>query len=89
MHLIATALRFGLLIFAVLFLFYFSFNQSISAQDLDEVTISGRVADQNGAIIPGATVTAILVGENIENLYRKMKNFVPPALEKWLDESST
>jgi hypothetical protein len=47
-------------------LFTFSFNQSICAQDLDEVTISGRVADQNGAIVPGATITAILVGENTE-----------------------
>lgn len=30
------------------------------AQDLDDVTINGRVTDQNGAVIPGATVTAIL-----------------------------
>ena len=66
MHFNATALRFCLLVFTAFFLFSFSFNQSINAQDLDEVTISGRVADQNGAIIPGATITAILVGENIE-----------------------
>jgi hypothetical protein len=66
MYLNATVLRFCLLIFAALFLFSFNFNQAIYAQDLDEVTISGRVADQNGAIIPGATVTATLVGENIE-----------------------
>src|SRR5712692_10618698 len=32
-----------------------------SAQDLDTVTIAGRVADQNGAVIPGASVTATLV----------------------------
>jgi hypothetical protein len=32
-----------------------------SAQDLDNVTITGRVLDQNGAIIPGATVAAVLV----------------------------
>ena len=31
-----------------------------SAQDLDDVTISGIVSDQNGAVIPGATVTATL-----------------------------
>lgn len=31
------------------------------AQDLDTVTITGRVTDQNGAIIPGATVEAVLV----------------------------
>jgi len=34
---------------------------AVSAQDLDNVTISGRVTDQNGAIIPGTTVAAILV----------------------------
>ena len=33
----------------------------LSAQDLDSVTISGRVMDQNGAMIPGATVTTIQV----------------------------
>jgi outer membrane receptor protein involved in Fe transport len=31
------------------------------AQDLDNVTIRGRVTDENGAIVPGATVTALLV----------------------------
>ena len=36
------------------------------AQDLDKVTINGRVTDQNGAIIPGATVTAVLVQTNVE-----------------------
>jgi hypothetical protein len=30
-------------------------------QDLDNVTISGRVLDQNGAVIPGAAIEAILV----------------------------
>jgi hypothetical protein len=38
----------------------------IRAQDLDDVTISGRVTDQNGAIIPNASVTAILVKTNVE-----------------------
>src|SRR5713226_8552462 len=37
-----------------------------SAQDLDTVTISGRVADQNGAVIPGASVTATLVKTRVE-----------------------
>ncbi|MEP6743598.1 MAG: carboxypeptidase regulatory-like domain-containing protein, partial [bacterium] len=37
-----------------------------AAQDLDNVTITGRVMDQNGAIIPGATVTATLVSTGIE-----------------------
>jgi hypothetical protein len=36
-------------------------SRATRAQDLDTVTISGRVADQNGAVIPGATVTATLV----------------------------
>jgi hypothetical protein len=36
------------------------------AQDLDDVTITGRVADQNGAVIPGATATAVLVKTNTE-----------------------
>jgi hypothetical protein len=33
----------------------------VHAQDLDDVTFSGRVVDQNGALIPGATVTAVLI----------------------------
>jgi hypothetical protein len=32
-----------------------------SAQDLDNVTLTGRVLDQNGAIIPGATIEATLI----------------------------
>src|SRR2546425_7983940 len=36
------------------------------AQDLDNVTISGKVTDQNGAVIPGATVTATLVATKVE-----------------------
>jgi hypothetical protein len=36
------------------------------AQDLDDVTITGRVADQNGALIPGATVTVVLVKTGVE-----------------------
>jgi hypothetical protein len=37
----------------------FTFN--VNAQDLDTVTISGRVMDQNGAVLPGAEVHATLV----------------------------
>ncbi|HVS20235.1 MAG TPA: carboxypeptidase regulatory-like domain-containing protein, partial [Pyrinomonadaceae bacterium] len=40
--------------------------QASVAQDLDNVTISGRVADQNGAVVPGATVTALLVATKVE-----------------------
>lgn len=36
------------------------------AQDLDNVTISGRVTDQNGAVIPGATVIATFVATKVE-----------------------
>lgn len=36
------------------------------AQDLDNVTISGRVTDQIGALIPGATITATLVATKAE-----------------------
>ena len=31
----------------------------------------------------------VLVDETIEMLYQKMKDFQPPALEKWIDKSST
>jgi len=41
-------------------------SSTAHAQDLDDVTITGRVTDQNGAIIPGAHVTAILVKNGIE-----------------------
>lgn len=41
----------------VLFLFNF---QHVHAQDLDTVSLSGRVMDQNGALIPGAEVQATL-----------------------------
>ncbi|MEP6568360.1 MAG: carboxypeptidase regulatory-like domain-containing protein [Acidobacteriota bacterium] len=34
---------------------------NVVAQDLDNVTLIGRVLDQNGAVIPGATIEAILV----------------------------
>jgi hypothetical protein len=36
------------------------------AQDLDNVTITGRVMDQNGAVIPGATITAKLTATKVE-----------------------
>src|SRR5438876_6892175 len=38
----------------------------VIAQDLDNITISGRVTDQNGAVIPGAIVTATLVKTKVE-----------------------
>lgn len=38
---------------------------SVHAQDLDNVTISGRVMDQNGAILPGASVEATFTSTGI------------------------
>src|SRR6185503_10792662 len=37
-------------------LLFLSLFQSVQAQDLDTVTIYGKVVDQNGAVIPGAVV---------------------------------
>src|SRR6266567_3632216 len=36
------------------------------AQDLDNVVISGKIIDQNSAVIPGATITATLVKTKVE-----------------------
>ena len=44
----------------VLLSLVFLASQLCSAQDLDNVTIAGQVTDQNGAVIPGATVTATI-----------------------------
>jgi hypothetical protein len=38
----------------------------VRAQDLDDVSIGGTVADQNGAVVPGATVTAMLAATRSE-----------------------
>jgi hypothetical protein len=43
----------------------FLLPQSVRAQDLDNVTISGRIVDQTGAVIPGATVTATLTATKV------------------------
>ncbi len=42
------------------------FAAPVFAQDLDNVTIAGRVMDQNGALIPGASVTATLLKTKTE-----------------------
>jgi hypothetical protein len=39
---------------------------AVQAQDLDNATIRGRVTDQNGAIVPGASVVAVLVETGVE-----------------------
>ena len=51
-------------IFVFSFLFLFITNSF--AQDLDEVTISGKITDSNGLAIVGATVTATLVETGVE-----------------------
>lgn len=54
------------------FLIFFSLalccfhSPRLVAQDLDNVTISGNVTDQNGAVIPGATITATLITTKTE-----------------------
>ncbi|HKO60459.1 MAG TPA: carboxypeptidase regulatory-like domain-containing protein [Pyrinomonadaceae bacterium] len=45
----------------VLFLILHLVPGTAAAQDLDNATISGRVVDQNAAVVPGANVEAILV----------------------------
>ena len=52
--------------FTLLTIFLFTFNlQQIHAQDLDTVTISGRIMDQNGAVLPGAEIQARLLKTNL------------------------
>jgi hypothetical protein len=50
---------------AVGLLLFFAFAAAGFAQDLDDVTISGRVVDSNNAPIVGASVTATLVTTGI------------------------
>lgn len=46
----------------LLTIFLFTFNfQNLHAQDLDTVTIAGRIMDQTGAVIPGAEIQAKLI----------------------------
>jgi hypothetical protein len=54
---IVSTLQVGLLLLAL----NLAQPETVSAQDLDNVTIAGRVLDQNAAVIPGATIEAILV----------------------------
>jgi hypothetical protein len=51
-----------LVLFSVsLMLVFFTCRAAARAQDLDDVSFGGTVSDQNGAVIPGATVTATLL----------------------------
>ena len=56
--------RFGRLSLAILSIFLFAFT--VSAQDLDDVTLTGRVTDSNSLAIVGATVKATLVDTGAE-----------------------
>ncbi len=56
--------RFGRLSLAILSMFLFAF--AASAQDLDDVTLTGRVTDSNNLAIVGATVKATLVDTGAE-----------------------
>lgn len=49
---------FGRLTFAILSVSLFAFAMSVSGQDLDDVSISGKITDVNGLAVAGATVTA-------------------------------
>src|SRR5688572_988517 len=51
----------GLLLFLLITTLNLTRPESAQAQDLDNVTFSGRITDQNGAIIPGAIVSATLI----------------------------
>src|ERR1041384_8222778 len=42
------------------------FAVTVAAQDLANVTISGKVTDQNGAVILGASVTATLIARKVD-----------------------
>jgi hypothetical protein len=57
----ARSLFSSLLVALLALAFILAEPKAASAQDLDNVTITGRVLDPNGAIIPGATIEAILV----------------------------
>lgn len=52
--------------FAPVLIFVFVIFSVSFAQDLDDVTISGRIVDSNNAPIVGASVTATLVTTNVE-----------------------
>lgn len=43
-----------------------TFNNLVYSQDLDDVIISGKVTDQNNAIVVGATVTATLTSTGVK-----------------------
>jgi hypothetical protein len=61
---------FGRLLFSAICLSLLTVTFAVGgfAQDLDDVTISGKVADTTGAAIVGASVTATQIEKNIERM---------------------
>src|SRR5690242_4392619 len=57
----STSMKTSLLTLLFLIVFY-----PIHAQDLDTVTITGRVVDQNAAVIPGAQISATLTSTGMK-----------------------
>jgi hypothetical protein len=53
-------------ILSLIILQLFALASNARAQDLDDVIIAGRILDQNGSIIPGASVTATLASTGVE-----------------------
>lgn len=51
---------------SAVYLSFLIFTSAAFAQDLDDVTISGKVVDANNQPIVGATVTATLIETNVE-----------------------
>ncbi len=60
--------RLALSLIAV-FLLFFAFGTAGFAQDLDQVTIGGKVTDSNNAPVVGATVTATLIETGVERTF--------------------
>lgn len=56
----------SIFLFSLMTAFLCLWPQLSVAQDLDNVMIAGRITDQNGAVIPGATVTTTLVKTKVE-----------------------
>lgn len=52
--------------FVFILLSLIALNTNISAQDLDDVTVTGKVVDSNSAPVAGATVTATLLSTGAE-----------------------
>ena len=60
------SLRRALNLLFVLALWLLFHPGGVKAQDLDNVTIRGKVTDQNSALVPGASITATLVATRAE-----------------------